>query len=205
MSAATARAYRVHDLLRIDPCVAARWHGAPAWVAPALRRAPWVVVRRQLATRAIAIGVRGRARAERYAAELLCANVWDARVPEDLIACAGRDDALGKAFGACSGAARACGLSIAPIGAYGFEVASGTLATHADSDLDLLVRLYAIAFDPLQAFDAACRDITRALGITVDVELAYGDCGFALAEVVARRSSIIAKTPQGPRLVACPA
>jgi phosphoribosyl-dephospho-CoA transferase len=196
-------AYRVHDLLQIDPAVAGQWSDAPSWVGCALERAPWVVVRRTVAPNGIAVGVRGSGRGRRYAAVIAPQDVRDVRVPEDLIARADGAGRLGWAFGACSTGARAHGLTVAPIGAYGFALASGSPATHARSDLDLLLRAETFALESLRAFAAACASVTSRFGVAIDVELAFGANGLALAEVLAGGAAVVAKTPHGPKFVAC--
>jgi hypothetical protein len=57
-----------------------------------------------------------------------------------------------------------CGFSVAPIGAYGFELASGSPATHARSDLDLLIRADALRAKRCARSTTACRSIERELG-----------------------------------------
>jgi phosphoribosyl-dephospho-CoA transferase len=195
--------YRVHDLVRIDPNVATRWAGAPLWVASALVRAPWVVVRRPAPHDGVPIGVRGLERTQRFAAEILVSDVREVRSPESLVPERGENERLERAFHACLEAAGRCGLRIAPTGSFGFERASGLLATRAESDLDLLLRAGDVGFDVLRSFDAACRSITRESSVRIDVEVAFGDDGIALSELV-RGGDVVAKTPHGPRIVACP-
>jgi phosphoribosyl-dephospho-CoA transferase len=195
--------YRVHDLVRIDPDVAARWAGAPPWVAAALQGAPWAVVRRPAMEHAIPIGVRGLDRTKRFAAEILVSDVREARSPEDLVAGRGENIRLERAFCACLEEAQARGLRIAPIGAFGFERASGFPATRAGSDLDVLLRADGVAIGVLRSFEFACRSIARESGVPIDVEVAFGSDGVALSELV-RGGNVAAKTPHGPRIVACP-
>ena len=188
----------------IDPAAAGQWSDAPPWVGCALERAPWVVVRREVAPNGIAVGVRGSGRGRRYPAVMSPRDVRDVRAPEDLIARADGAGRLGRAFGICSSVARTYGLTAAPIGAYGFELASGSPATHARSDLDLLLRTETFALESLRAFAVACASVTSRLGVAIDVELVFGANGLALAEVLAGGSTVVAKTPHGPKLVACP-
>jgi triphosphoribosyl-dephospho-CoA synthase len=196
--------HRVHELLRVDPHIAERWACRPWWVASALEGAPWVVVRRTAAAQGIAVGVRGCERGQRYGALAFPPDVREALAPEDLIARARTSGRLGSAFHACWDAARECGISVAPIGAYGFELASGSPATHARSDLDLLIRADAVAREALHSFDDARRKIEHELGVAIDVELAFGDNGVALVEALAGGAAVVAKTPHGPKLFACP-
>jgi phosphoribosyl-dephospho-CoA transferase len=198
----SVQTYRVHDLVRIDPNLAARWAGAPQWVASALQRAPWAVVRRAAPQHAIPIGVRGLDRTQRFAAEILMSDVREVRSPEDLVAGRGENLRLDRVFSACLEAAQRRGLRIAPIGAFGFERASGFPATRAGSDLDLLLRAGGAEIDLLRSFDAACAAIAQESGVPIDVEVAFGNDGVALSELV-RGGDVVAKTPHGPRIVAC--
>ena len=75
-----------HDLIRLrEPSALTVDAPVPAWVEPALRRAPWVVVRRgHLRDGMIPVGVRGLARPQRFAAFLAVAEIADRLSPEDL-------------------------------------------------------------------------------------------------------------------------
>lgn len=74
---------RPHDLLRLIrvPC----WPDAPAWVEAELARMPVVVVRRAGAPRgAVAVGVRGAQRNQRYGAMLALCDIAQSVRPEQL-------------------------------------------------------------------------------------------------------------------------
>jgi triphosphoribosyl-dephospho-CoA synthase len=195
---------RVHDLLRIDARLAARWREAPAWVSQSIERAPWVVVRRAEISGALAVGIRGATRAERYATTLSPSDPIEVLAPEELLGRAVGEGILDDALRKCADAARAAGFEIGPIGSFGFTLASGVAATHAQSDLDLLVRASHVPSDVLAALAAVCRNVTSETSVRVDVELAYGATGIALAEALAC-DRVAAKTPHGPRLVPSPA
>ena len=198
------RNFATHDLVRVDPAVARAWPDAPAWIEASLARAPWVVVRRQSDPHGIAVGVRGASRAQRYAAWL---------EPTAAIACASPeeiglpDEARSPLDRACASVARDAawlGLTWGPIGAYGFERASATLATHPASDLDVLVRATGVSRATLAAFASRCAATTEQHGVRIDVELAFGDRGIALGELMRARDRVLAKTSSGPMLVPCP-
>ncbi len=75
-----------HDLIRIREPIALTADGpVPAWVEPALSRAPWVVVRRgHIRDGMMPVGVRGTARHERFAGLLAFAEIAESLSPEDL-------------------------------------------------------------------------------------------------------------------------
>src|SRR6202022_4088375 len=75
-----------HDLIRLREPTAVTADGpTPSWVKAALRRPPWVVVRRgRIQAGAIPVGVRGMTRSQRFAAWLAAAGVVERRSPEEL-------------------------------------------------------------------------------------------------------------------------
>jgi phosphoribosyl-dephospho-CoA transferase len=76
---------RPHDLLRLAQPLDAVPEDAPAWVATALRAAPWAVVRRAAASEGqVAVGVRGTARAQRFAMQIPETAVTEVLSPEAL-------------------------------------------------------------------------------------------------------------------------
>jgi len=195
---------RVHDLLRIDPTWAAAL-AAPPWVIASLSHAPWVVVRRACATGGIPIGVRGPTRAQRFAARVDPDDVLERLVPAALIARIDRSSRaprLARAAHAVDDAARALAITWGPTGAYGFELASGTRATHRASDLDIVLGAGTPpALPALRAFAERCARIEAAHGVPIDAEVRIADGGgIALAELLSGAAVVLAKTRRGPRL-----
>ena len=66
-----------HELLRLcEPIALTADEPVPPWVEPALRRTPWVVVRRgRVRDRMMPVGVRGPARSQRFAAYVKVAEL----------------------------------------------------------------------------------------------------------------------------------
>ncbi len=187
-----------HDLIELTA------HGAryvcadaPAWVRASIERAPWVVVRRERLANAICVGVRGRARNERFAATIDTTHVASLLTPEMLAKRTPvRAHPVFEALRSVRQIASSFGLIWGPAGAAGYELATSCTALHADSDLDLLVRA-----EPgdasLQAFAAQL----RALPVRVDVELAFGDGWGAALEEALRGGELLVKTFDGPALL----
>ena len=75
-----------HDLIRLrEPTALTADAPAPSWVEPALRRTPWVVVRRgPVRDGRMPVGVRGLTRSQRFAAFVAVAEIADRLSPEDL-------------------------------------------------------------------------------------------------------------------------
>jgi phosphoribosyl-dephospho-CoA transferase len=197
----------VHDLLRLGPEVAGRLAGtAPGWVAAALGRAPWVVVRRARAAApgAVAVGVRGDSRSERWASELPLKAVAELLRPEGLLPRAAllpvRRTARIPALAVLPQVEQimsAAGLGWGPGGSVGFELAVGVPTARPSSDLDLVVRAPAPLGGPAAAALAA--GLAR-LPVRVDAQLETPQGAVALAEYAAGRGAVLLRTPDGPVL-----
>jgi phosphoribosyl-dephospho-CoA transferase len=199
---------RTHCLVRIAG--AAALSGAatpPGWLAAELERAPWVVVRRAAPLeKRVPVGVRGRRRAERFAAWLDPAEARECVEPLELAArrawraaprCA-RVPAL-SALAAVEAIMQRCGLGRAwgPVGSAGFELASGVPTARADSDLDLIVRL---GTAPAAALAGELLVELSRLAVHTDVLLETPLGAIALLEYARARPPFLVRTPAGPRL-----
>ena len=144
----------VHALLRISGAQALSWENAgletmaPGWTTDALRRQPFVVVRRNSQRPGwLPVGIRGGMRSQRAAAWLPVNAVRTCVTPRMLAARRGwrnADSVQSRAIAVLDeveaivtthGFAGAWG----PGGSVGAELASGVVCTHAGSDLDLLL------------------------------------------------------------------
>src|SRR5271154_6514267 len=157
---------RPHDLVRLAPSAIARIATeAPAWTASSLQRAPWATVRRAHVRNGVAIGVRGAGREQRFASVIREEEIEQLVTPEMLAEHEpARNHGAFDTLRMVVREARARGLAVGPIGAAGFELATGIAALHDGSDLDVLVRA--------QPMDAALHSFARtvaALPIRVDV------------------------------------
>jgi len=115
---------------------------APAWVVESLTAAQPVVVRRAMsAADRIAVGVRGRLREQRYATSMAMASISRRVTPEELCHVdVARDLPALDALAQLRPALDACGWVWGVSGSAGFELASGFVALHEGSDLDLILR-----------------------------------------------------------------
>ncbi len=189
---------RPHDLVRLTPRAVARIEAqAPAWTAASLRRAPWATVRRAHVTGGVAIGIRGAQRDERFAAVVQSDEITERLTPEMLNGRApARQHGAFDALTAVVREAQLHGLDVGPIGAAGFELATGVTALHDRSDLDVLVRT-----QPGNTALPSLASAIAALPVRVDVEVAFADdYGAALVEAV-RGGDLLVKTPGGPRIL----
>ena len=198
-----------HCLLRIDSaCAVSAGPAAPPWVTEQLTRAPWVVVRRAPCSHGLVpVGVRGVARAQRFAGWLEPSTVAAAVTPLQLAArrdwCAGAPRAGLAALAALPGVesimARA-GLATrwGPAGSVAFELASGCAAVTAASDLDLVLQLDAAL--PAAAAAALLAQL-MLLPARADVLLETPAGGVALGEYARGRSPYLVRTADGPRLL----
>ncbi len=189
---------RPHDLVRLTPRAVARIAAdAPAWASASLERAPWATVRRAHLAGGIAIGVRGQEREHRHATDVHTDDV-DAVVTPEMLAGSrpGRNHGAFAALRTVVYEARARGLCAGPIGAAGFELATGVAALHDGSDLDVLVR----AQPSHGALASFARTLTH-LPVRIDVELAFGNGYAAALEEALHGGTLMVKTPSGPRLL----
>jgi phosphoribosyl-dephospho-CoA transferase len=197
---------RPHDLLRLASGRELCHEGSvPAWVIASLARAPWVVVRRARTSGGLVpVGVRGRTRAERFAASLSPEAVATRVTPEDLAAERGwrrmpRARRVGpvQVLDAVDELFASHGLAWGPTGSVGFELATGVAAASTTSDLDVVVR----APEPwtLGYVREVADDLAR-LPTRVDAQLGVPAGAVMLAEY-ARGGRVLLRTPDGPRLV----
>jgi phosphoribosyl-dephospho-CoA transferase len=198
-----------HCLLRIDPARAACAGAAvPQWVTQQLTRTPWVVVRRaQRRAGLLPVGVRGRTRAERFAAWLPPGSVVSSLTPLQLAA---RRDWCGRAPRAALPALAALvevesimaaaklAMRWGPAGSVAFELASSCPTVTAASDLDLVLQLDA----PLSAGAAATLlGQLMQLPARADVLLEAAAGAVSLVEYARARPPYLVRTADGPRLL----
>ncbi|WP_250513443.1 malonate decarboxylase holo-ACP synthase [Caballeronia sp. INDeC2] len=200
------RTPRPHDLLRLAPG-AALSDEAPDWVAASLARAPFVVVRR--APRigdAIAIGVRGATRGERFGTWIEPRWIEAILGPEDLRM---REPNSARAALPAFALLRAVhsiidryGLDWGPAGSAGFELASAMPTITRDSDLDIVVRAPSplSRADASSLFDALSR-AAQTEATRIDVQIETPDAAFSLAEFARANLRVMLRHADGPRLV----
>jgi phosphoribosyl-dephospho-CoA transferase len=201
-----------HDLIRLrSPIKMAVDASVPAWVEPALRQIPWVVVRRgHIRDGMIPVGVRGPTRSHRFAALVAVAEIADRLSPEDLTVSSRvieqkRKDAVPAlaALDHVPGLLVRCGYSWGPGGSVGFELATGIATATALSDLDLILRQDR-RLEPDRATDLLAALAKAAAPARIDVMLETPIGGVPLADLAAMRAQVLVRTPFGPRLLADP-
>jgi phosphoribosyl-dephospho-CoA transferase len=203
---------RTHALLRIAGAAALHCDAAlPPWVARELRRAPWVVVRRERSRdKLIPVGVRGQGRTRRCAAWLPESQVLECVEPPELSARRGwrvaPRRALVPALAALARVERIMGglgfgCSWGPAGSVGFELASGLAAAHPESDLDLIVQADG-ALPPLRAA-ALAAELAR-LAVRTDTLLEWPAGAVSLEEYARGQVPLLLRTADGARLVRDP-
>jgi phosphoribosyl-dephospho-CoA transferase len=197
-----------HDLIRLREPIALPVHApVPAWVEPALRRTPWVVVRRgYVRDGMMPVGVRGQARQQRFAAVLAVAEIADRLSPEELtdsryVIERKRKDAA-PALAALARVApilASRGYHWGPGGSVGFEIATGVATATSSSDLDLILRQdHRLGLD--EAIDLRAVLAEAAAPARVDVLLETLRGGVSLADLAAMPARVLVRTPDGPRL-----
>jgi phosphoribosyl-dephospho-CoA transferase len=192
---------RPHDLLRIDS-VTHLCRMGPAWVTPALRDAPWVVVRRAwCASGYLPVGIRGATRSHRHATLVEVDSVTEILSPSDLI---DRIDLLPPDLPVTEALRRAAalfaptGLRWGPGGSVGFSLATGVLAVTPTSDLDLVVTTDDVP--PLEML-AGLRAAFSELPARVDCQLDLPIGGVALNDLLGPADQVLVRTNDGPSLM----
>ena len=197
-----------HDLIRLREPIALMADGpVPAWVEAALRRAPWVVVRRgHVRDEMLPVGVRGLTRSQRFAAFVAVAEIADRLSPEDLTDSGYIIEQKRKdAAPALAALARVAHILVrhrlrwGPAGSVGFEIATGTATATASSDLDLILRQDR-RLEPNIATDLLAALAKAAAPARIDVMLETPIGGVALADLAAKQVQLLVRTPCGPRL-----
>ncbi|MCW7944287.1 hypothetical protein AAW14_20155 [Streptomyces hygroscopicus] len=199
-----------HAALRVAP---AGPDVPPDWVSQALSTFPWVVVRRAPTVRAagqtwLPVGVRGATRAQRFAAYVPRTAVVRVRTPESLPdRLAGLDQGrvldipVLSALPAAAAVLRRFALTWGPVGAVGYELATGAPTAHRASDLDLALRV------PKPVARERARELADALAalpVHVDALLETGRGAVALTEYAESRGRVMLRGVTGPRLVIDP-
>jgi phosphoribosyl-dephospho-CoA transferase len=174
---------------------------APAWVLEAVASGHPVVVRRAMAEPGhVPVGVRGRLREQRYAAQMPLAAVQRRVIPEALCGVVSpRDLPALRALDLLRPvlAQEAWGVT----GSAGFELASGIQALHVQSDLDLILR----TSERLERGDA--EDLLAILNTApcaVDLQLQTPFGAVALREWASGSRRVLLKTASGAHLVQDP-
>jgi phosphoribosyl-dephospho-CoA transferase len=193
---------RTHDLLEIDANqFIAALASAPQWVEENLRKIPFVVVRRGLATKqAIPVGVRGAQRNQRWATLCHPMFVKNILTPPQLLrraaptARASATPAL-RALNAIKDRWMDCNRPWGPGGSVGFELASGRHVATPESDLDIV--LYAERRMTAEEAKSLC-DRAMNLPAVVDIRVETPVCGFSLKEFAGwSPAAILLRVPRG--------
>lgn len=196
----TTAELRPHDLVWI--AAGALSPDAPAWAIDRIRAGAPVVVRRAPRTQTtIPVGVRGASRGQRYADTISRADIARVTTPESLI-----DSRADRVPAMCciAGAAptlTAPGYRWGITGAVGFELATGLPVCHAQSDLDLIVRMP----QPLSRDRAGdIHEALATLAVRCDVQLETPCGAVALADWAGAAAQCLVKGDAGPFLTADP-
>jgi len=200
-----AHCVRTHDLLEVDANVFIAGNpSAPGWVDEALRKTPFVVVRRgQTTDQEIPIGVRGAERNQRWAAFCHPTSLKTVLTPPQLltrtIPALGVDAAPAlRALQVLKDRWMDLDHPWGPGGSVGFEVATGQRVVRPESDLDIVI--YAKGkITKEQARSLQGR--TTNLPVAVDIRVETLGCGFSLIEYArASAAGILLRTPVGLEL-----
>ncbi|PPS70240.1 MULTISPECIES: malonate decarboxylase holo-ACP synthase [Streptomyces] len=203
-------AVRPRDLLRLTRTRGIVPADAPGWVAPVLKGAAWIVVRRGggrngMRDGRIPVGVRGPTRAHRFASEIPADSVAEALTPEKLATRRSMVirtlSAFRRLHAVASVIEEATHLPWGPTGSVGFELAAGVPVVTATSDLDLMIRSATL---PPRAVAERVHQVLGRLPARVDCLIETDEGAVALGELVSSADAVLLRTPAGPRLVPVP-
>jgi phosphoribosyl-dephospho-CoA transferase len=209
------RPYRpapTHDLILVRESFVLKADAqVPAWVELALRRTPWVVVRRgHIRDGMIPVGVRGPVREQRFGAFLAVVDIADQVTPEDLTnsryVIERKPKPAVQALVALEQVASILmqhGYRWGPGGSVGFEIATGVTTATFSSDLDLILRQDQ-RLQPGEAIDLLADLAEAAMPARVDVMLETPHGGVSLADLAMMPRRVLVRTPDGARLAADP-
>ncbi|OHX50632.1 malonate decarboxylase holo-ACP synthase [Cytobacillus oceanisediminis] len=190
-----------HDLLKIDAKHLISHTLIPDWAIQALNMAPYVVVRRAHAPKGqIAVGIRGKARNERFGA-FLPADAFISHIkPEELTASTLWENKPSPVFLSLTIASEILAkhkLIWGPGGSAGFELATGNVTVIAESDLDLILRVP----EPIPIHTAAeIMNVMKSCPARVDIQAETPAGSFSLAEYASGSATMMVKTKFGPIL-----
>lgn len=176
---------------------------APEWARQVLEAGQPVVVRRAMvASGQVAVGVRGAKREQRFAAVVPASAVVRCVRPEQLVESVtlGGQPAL-CALALLKPALDGLGLCWGVTGSVGYQLATGLVVVHPQSDLDLLLRT------PTELSRPAARALLRLLDdapCRVDLQLETPSGAIALREWAGDSTRILLKCPTGARLIENP-
>lgn len=193
---------RPHDLLwGMTPAQLSA--DAPDWARQVLAAGQPVVVRRALvAADQIAVGIRGASRDQRFATVMSVSRVLRCVSPEQLTECPAPNGLPAfKALAALKPIFDELGLAWGVTGSVGYQLATGSEAAHASSDLDLLLR----TAQPLSRQTAG--ELLQLLDDSpcgVDLQLETPSGAVALREWAGGSARVLLKCATGARLIEDP-
>jgi len=193
---------RTHDLLEIDAKgLISTYASVPDWVEEELRKSPFVVVRRGLATeQEISVGVRGTERNQRWAAFCHSKLVKSVLTPPQLLTRAiptSRANAIPalRALHLLKERWMESVLPWGPGGSVAFELASCRHVATPESDLDIVI--YAERRMTAEEAKSLC-DRAMNLPAVVDIRVETPGCEFFLKEFAGRSpAAILLRVPRG--------
>lgn len=172
---------------------------APAWVKTVIAQGQPVVVRRAITdAKRVAIGIRGAARHERYAASMPIAAITQQLKPEQLSDALERFPQLMDGLQKIQELLNQSHWTWGYTGSVGFELATGINSVSAKSDIDLLIR----TAEFLSKNDA--QQLLQSLehtGLKLDVQLQTPNGGVALKEWASTTGKVLLKCDHGAVLV----
>jgi len=201
---------KTHDLLKIkDVNQFLKYIQQNNWINEAIRRAPFVVVRRSILTSSlIPVGIRGFERSQRFAASLSYNNISDKISPEQISKSKLwetnehiKNTKIYNVLQSIDYILEQEGLSWGPTGSTGFELVSGMPTVNKNSDLDIIIR----AKKPLDLNTAIrVKEKLDEIPFVIDSLIETPEGSISLIEYSKNIHPILLRTVNGPYLVTDP-
>lgn len=190
---------QAHDLLW-GMSLSALPEQAPDWAWQAIATGQPVVVRRAVTDEdQVAVGIRGAQRQQRLGCVMPKVAIQRMVKPEQLIVVDTEQfPVIAEKVQPIAQVLQTTSWTWGITGSTGFELATGLYVTHANSDLDILIRM------PNELSKADAKALWRALqqtSVRVDVQLQTPYGGVALADWANARHQVLLKRAQGAVLV----
>ncbi len=198
---------KTHDLLKIKNVDAFLENlQQDNWINEAIRRAPFVVVRRCILTESlIPVGIRGFERSQRLAASLCYNNISDKISPEQISKLNLwennehiKNTKIYNILQSVDYILEQEGISWGPTGSTGFELVSGITTVNKGSDLDIIIR----AENPLNLNTAIrVKEKLDEIPFVIDSQIETPKGSISLIEYSRNVHPILLRTVNGPCLV----
>lgn len=198
--------YNIHDFIFFKESKDLEYEGIlPTWVKQKVARYPVAVVRRDVITDKIAIGIRGDTKAQKFAAYITPDKITKYLSSVDVLKLVKNHNSnvdLWKAISEIRSYLDKKNLNWGLSGSAAYELVTGIPTVTKNSDIDL------IAFKQEKLSQVEAKSLLAYLnsfGLHADVQIMRGSAGFSLEEYAkSKNNEVLIKSNKGPYLSRTP-